>query len=136
MRLIAARPLQRLHQQLPLDVLETTPSGGRRNVAFDALRDRAAEVLGRQQSLVRQQHRALDRVAELADVAGPAVLLEHGHARPGVTPRHALAELAVVAIDVMLRQQQDVTAPLAQRRQLNRHHLQPIEQVFAEPVPP
>ena len=45
---------------------------------------------------------------------------------------HALAELAVVAIDVVVHQQRDVAAAFAQGRQRHRHHLQSVEEVLTE----
>ncbi len=44
------------------------------------------EVVGGSDVALRQQHRALDGVPQLADVAGPAVRLQPLH-RVGATPR-------------------------------------------------
>ena len=55
-------------------------------------------------------------------------------AASGVTPRTRLRNSPIVTIDVPLGQHGHVAAPLAQRRQLNGHHLQPIEEVLAEPA--
>ena len=76
--LVAAGALERLHEQLPLDLLEVDAFGrqpelGRRHAA------RQREVLRLELAAVDQQHRALDGVAQLADVAGPLVLLERAH---------------------------------------------------------
>ena len=49
-------------------------------------------------------------------------------------PAHALAKLSVIAVDIPLREEHDITAPLAQRRQLDGHDLEPIEEILPEPT--
>ena len=73
----------------------------------------------------------LDRVLQLAHVARPVVALEQGldlgreaHGRTAVLPRRAVEEVG--------GQQPDVLAPLAQRRQLDLHHVEPVVEVLAE----
>ena len=81
---------------------------------------------------VAERERALDDVFELADVAGPGVghqppqrVLRHRH----MTRRHLLgAEL----LEEVLHQQRNVVAPLAQRGQLHRDHVEAIEEILAE----
>ena len=84
-----------------------------------------------QLAIVDHDHRAFDQVLQLTDVAGEGVV-EQRLDRPLAEAGHvALVTLAVVVQEV-LHQQRDVVAPLAQRRQVDREHVEPVEQVFAE----
>ena len=78
-----------------------------------------------------ERHRTFEHVFELADIAGPVVLHQQLHRRPRDAGHRFLHLLGVLGEEV-LRQQRDVLAPLAQRRQANRNHVDPIEQIFAE----
>src|SRR5688572_16732318 len=73
---------------------------------------------------VRQDVRVLDRVLELADITGPAV------PAGGIERTARVALLAVRylihALEKKLRQLDDVIAPLAQRRQLDREDRDPV----------
>ena len=76
-------------------------------------------------------HRPLDHVLELADVAGPRVMLQRVHHRLrhlGDLP----PELALVAVDEEPHQPRDVFEAFLQRRQLDRIHAQAVVQVGAE----
>src|SRR5262245_63268133 len=78
-----------------------------------------------------QDHRAFDDVAQLADVAGPVVT---EHQSLGLR-RHALdaaVEPLIEVADEMSNEKQYVLATFAQRRQRDRHHVQAVEEVFAE----
>jgi hypothetical protein len=78
-----------------------------------------------------EQHRALDGVAQLAHVPGPGVALERRQRVPG-DALDLLAELLIEQLDVVGDQQANVVAPLSQRRQRHRHHVEAVEQVLAE----
>src|SRR6267142_6783662 len=63
LRLIAARPLERLHEQLTFDLVEADALGGQLELGR---RDRArqrGELAGLQPFMLDEQHRALDGVA-------------------------------------------------------------------------
>src|SRR5262245_51098791 len=72
--LVPAGAFERLNHQRPLELLEVETGGRQLDLAAkpDAT-DGAArgEVLDREHRVLRQQHRALDGVPQLADVAGP-----------------------------------------------------------------
>src|SRR5918912_1938587 len=75
---------------------------------------------------------ALDDVLKLAHVAGPGVGFEQGEHVGRDLLGDAAAILLVVLADEVLRQGEDVLAPLAQGGQLNRHDGQAVVEVFAE----
>src|SRR5260221_12724248 len=79
---------------------------------------------------VRQDHRSLDRLRTLAERAAPLLLVEPGDGR--VAQRQRPAEALRQARDEVARQGRDVFAPLAQRRQLDRHDVEPVEEVLPE----
>ena len=87
----------------------------------------------RQLGAVAQDHRPLDVVLQLADVARPVVVAEQPH-RLGVDPPHLAAVLLGVALQEELDQRRDVLAALAQGRQVDRHDVEPVVQVLAEPA--
>ena len=87
---------------------------------------------------------ALDGVLELANVAGPVIghqpahaLLRHRDARQAIGRRLRRVGSGRIALGFELRQkmldeQRDVFFPLAQRRQLHRDHVQPVEEILTE----
>ena len=79
----------------------------------------------------RHDHRALDDVAQLADVAGPGIRLQRGHVVPG-DRLDALAERLRELLDEAPDQQRNVLGPLAQRRHADREDVEPVVQVLAE----
>ena len=85
--------------------------------------------LGRQRVAFGQQHRPLNRVPKLADVAGPRVPLQLLH-RVGRHAADALLELGVVGVDVERDEPRDIVGAVAQRRKRNRQHVEPVEQVL------
>ena len=110
--LIAARTLERLREELTFDVVEPDAFRGQREFdRRDAPRQR--EVLRLQVAAVDQEHGALDRVAQLADVAWPLVLLEERHGVAGDKPLNLLSKFAIELIDVEVRQQHHVALSLA-----------------------
>ena len=92
------------------------------------------EVVGRRASAPSvEQHRPLDRVAQLADVARPRVAPRAPPARRATTPLHALLELAVEHVDEVLDQQRDVAARArAAAAACIGSTLQPVVEVLAE----
>ena len=82
-----------------------------------------------------QDDRPLDRVLQLPDVARPVAGRRAGATRP----RRDAAPSAKPArgrLDEVLGQQRDVLAALAQRRDLDREHVEPVEQVRRGSGPP
>ena len=78
----------------------------------------------------REHHGALDGVLQLADVPRPRVREKRGLrlGREGEPP----ARLGAVAREEVPRERQDVLAPLAQRRELDRDDVQAEVEVLAE----
>ena len=92
-------------------------------------------TIGRGDRLLRiERGETADEVLQLADIAGPAVAL-HGLDRARLDRLRRQA-FALGAGEEMPHQIGDVVAPLAQRRQADRHDIQPEEQILAEePLP-
>ena len=88
-----------------------------------------------QRQLVARRHDdgPLDVVLQLADVARPLVLLQRGE-RPRLDVGHVAVVLLIVQVEKMSDQFRDVLAALAQRRQVDRHDVEPVVQVLAEPA--
>ena len=79
----------------------------------------------------RKREEARDRVLELPDVARPAVRAQRLDERGlDVDPAHAVA-LGVLAHE-RAHERLDVLRALAQRRDADRHHVEPVEEIFAE----
>jgi hypothetical protein len=74
---------------------------------------------------------ALDGMRQLADVAGPEVILERLACGP-IEPGLRAPVLVRVSSQVMRGERGDILAPLAQRRQVDDDRVQPVEQVFPE----
>ena len=75
--------------------------------------------------------RVADGVLQFADVPRPRVRLQRRERR-GVHCADVLAEAAVRRAQKVVHEQRDVAAALAQRRQLDREAVEPVEQVLAE----
>jgi hypothetical protein len=84
-----------------------------------------------QHGAIRGQHRALDHVPQLADVARPAVLPEDAHRLVGNRP-HGAVVLGRELQRVVLGECRDVVAALAQRREAQLADGQPVVEVRAE----
>ncbi len=95
--------------------------------------DRQPGVAERQRRAAREDHRALDHVLQLAHVARPVVGLQQTH-DVGRNVVDALAQRAAEAIDQVADQRRNVAAPLAERRQRDRKHVQAVVEVAAEPA--
>src|SRR5580704_108749 len=102
----------------PLGVIVRRGDGGQR--ALDADHRTAREDAG-----------AFDHIAELADVAGPGMRAEPPEA-VGIDPGKLLAEFPLEMGDEMVGQPRDVLATLAERRDVNRQHVQSIEEIGAQ----
>jgi len=73
----------------------------------------------------------LDRVLQLPDVARPAEVQENAaDVRRQVPDR--LAGLAVEPVHEMSREEEDVGAALAQRRQMDREHIETVKEILAK----
>ncbi len=84
-----------------------------------------------QYEAVAHEHRALDDVLQLAHVARPVVGREHvdGRRRDAAD---VLAMLGREALEEMIGKKQHVRLPLTKRRDEDREHVQPVEEVLAE----
>ena len=92
---------------------------------------RAARRRRRDARARRQNEQTLDRVAQLAHVARPLELRQSlDGLRRDRARRHALAIRQHV--DEVRDERRNVLAPLAQRRHVDRHDVQPIEQILAK----
>ena len=87
------------------------------------------QMLRQNQFAAGQQHRPLHRVAQFAHVARPGITFQTGGHRLR-KPRAALGQF----LDEPARQRQNVLAPLAQRRNVQLHHVQPVKQILAKPA--
>src|SRR5437899_1614963 len=89
------------------------------------------ELCGGDEPGVRNDQRSLDRVLELADVPRPRVRHQQ---LPGVAtqPRLPLAHPLAQAADEFLGEEHHVLAALAQRRQVNRKHAEPVIEILTE----
>ena len=108
---------------LPLHVHERDALGVRGH--------RRLRQLDRQDWSRRYDDRALDDVAQLTDVAGPRVALEGQH----VVFRDRLdllAERFAELVDEAPDKERQVVSALAQRRDPNRKHVQPVVEILAE----
>ena len=75
---------------------------------------------------------ALDCVAKLADVAGIIIIFEEReHVRREIF-RDVAAVFEVVFLNKMLRQRQNVFAPLSERGKLDGHNGQAVIKIFAK----
>ena len=93
----------------------------------DAVRDRGA----RDEIAFGQRHGPLQRVLELAHVAGPII----GHDDLEALARQRFRRLAALAGDVLEKRRHEdgnVFAPIAQRRKIDVDHVQPIVEIAAE----
>ena len=107
-RLVPAGALQRLHDQLAFEGVEAQAFF--RQVQRPCRRASIAangKVFRREPIGFGKQHRALDRVAQLTNVAGPPVCLQHGHRFGGCTA-DLLPEFAVEEVDVVVDEQRHV----------------------------
>ena len=101
----------------------------------DAGGERLGQVLRLDVAALTEDEGVLDDVLQFADVAGEIMAHERGQ---GLV-RYAddvLALLGAVFADKMLDEQGDVLLALAQGRQADLDHVEPVEQVVAEGARP
>src|SRR3954470_18500445 len=122
--------LPRLTQRQPHDVLAIVAGRHRRYHRTDVLRQHVGGDDGFR-TTAGQNHHALDIVAELADVAGPDVRLQHRH--------RVLADLAFrqagrrrYLVHEIVDQFRDVLAAFRQRRHADRHHREAVVEILPE----
>ena len=97
--LVASRPLQRLNDEAPFELLQVDSSGRQiKRIPGAETRLQSAEVVRLQSVTFRQQHGAFDDVTKFTDVAGPAVRLEQGD-RPGARAGETFFEFGVERVD-------------------------------------
>src|SRR5689334_6145938 len=81
-----------------------------------------------------QNHNALHKIPQLANVPGPGII-----AQKGVSFRCQLFRLACISVSKLtkevLRQQRNVLDPLPERRHVERDYVQTIKQVLTEVSP-
>src|SRR4051794_7585692 len=132
-RLVVAGVLQRQQDQSPLRFVDGGARGERdRRQRFLAARDQQRrQVLGLDEVAVGEDRRALHHVPQLADVARPGILLEDLQ-RLLLHRPHRLAVARVELGEERLDQQGHVFLAIAQRRQLEREHVQPVVEILAE----
>ena len=119
---------QLLGQRVEIDVVAGRSSRGCRPE-----RDRLGQQVERQLVAGGHHDGPLDVVLQLADVARPVVFLQRRQ-RPRLDVGHVAVVLLVVEVEEVRDQLGDVLAPLAQRRQVDRHDVEPVVQVLAEPA--
>src|SRR6266403_1362547 len=123
---VAAVALERLADQHALDLLEREVLEAR---AWPAAPE--AQVGRADKRAVRHEHRALERMVELADVAGPGMRLERVE-RLGLEAGERLPVASRVAAEKVLGEPPDVVAALPQRRKADLDGVEPEEQVLPE----
>ena len=84
-------------------------------------------MIRQDQFALGKQRRALHSVAQLAHVARPRIILQTRHRRLG-QPCAASGEFR----HEQIRQRQNILAPLAQRPDVQLHHVQPVKQILAK----
>src|SRR5437870_3953178 len=86
---------------------------------------------GCDESALAENRRALERVPQLAHVAGPVVLQKRILRVAGQAGRRT-AERTADLLEKRLAQRKDVRPALAQRRERDVEYLEPVIQVFAK----
>src|SRR6266542_3718447 len=94
--------------------------------------DFRAQTLTRHLIMRRNHYRALNRILEFTNVTRPGVSLKQRQDVWSDLLRYFAAILFVVLFDKMLGQRQNVLAPVAQGRQLDRNNRQPVIEIFAK----
>src|SRR4030095_5355158 len=87
--------------------------------------------INRQTVRVRDDHRALDDVLQLADVARPVVRLEQVR-RFFADTANSLAHARGIPMGEILDEQAYISPALAQGEQFQREHIEPVKQVRSE----
>src|SRR5690606_19876874 len=95
-----------------------------------ATSDPVGQVLRLDQRTRRENYRVLQRVLQLAYVAGPLVHHHRVHRLCG--ERRARLAITAHRLQDRVDQQDQVVATVAQRRQVERYYVEAVEQVGAE----
>src|SRR5215467_551336 len=133
-RLVVVHGLEGSQDELALTLLERGAEGQEHRISLLAplcRGDAQREEDWGDELLVAAHHRPLDDVAELADVAGPRVIAE-AHQGRRVHPLDLPSVLLVELGDEGLHEERDVLGPLAQRRERDGQHIDPIVQILPE----
>src|SRR5688572_6128490 len=132
-RLVVARVLEG-HEDQPVFRLldrDARGQGDARLVRVGGFGDQRRQVLELDELTRAEDDRALDDVAQLADVARPAVLIEHTHRRR-FDGGHVLVVARIELGDERLDEQGQVFLAQPQRRQFDGEDVQAIEQILAQ----
>src|SRR5439155_18113384 len=89
------------------------------------------EIARADRARFRQQDRALDRMIQLADVAGPSVAQQQLH-RIGPEHRVRLVVTGRVETEKVRGEQRDVLTPIAQGGEPDFHGVEPEQQILTE----
>src|SRR5581483_8047854 len=129
---VPARSLERVAEEARLEATRRLlERDGRRGVGAGREKVVALELL--RAVAGGADHRRLDDVLELADVAGPLGGLER--AEPAARDRDARQVMVLArAVTEVLGQLDDVLAALGERWHADRHDLEAVEEVFPEAV--
>ena len=139
-RLLPARTLERTPDQRQLESADvrlevesfvgqprTLRQGGLRRIAD--LRAEVGDIYLRTSLTERQ--RPFDDVLELPHVTGPGV--GHQSAQGVLRDRHGRPpDIRAELLEKVLHEQRNIVAALAQRRQLDRYHIEPVEEILTE----
>jgi hypothetical protein len=127
--------LERLENHGSLDLVESDPIvrelGTPSAAALLAGRLGKADVVGLDGLPVRHEHRSLDRVAKLANVAGPAVSLDAGEGLVGEASAGP-AKLARELGQEVSRERLEILRAFTQRRESDPDHVQAEVEVLPE----
>ena len=105
-------------------------TGSRCSGTIHARAHARVKVIGSQEVVIAQHPRPFDSVLELPGIPGPALGREPGDRRG--TQRERAPQPPGGPGGKVVRQRWDVLGALAERGQVNRHHVDPVEEVLAE----
>src|SRR5258706_4194942 len=136
-RLVVPCLRERLDDERPLDRVDVHAAGGQRGVRLAGCRRLArradGQVLAADVAAVGEDDCALDRVAQLAHVAGPRIVDE---VAPGLAlePRGRTADGFANLAQERVGELEHVLRAFAQRRQLDLEDAETVIEVLAEPA--
>src|SRR5579864_7937814 len=122
--------------QLPLHLVDRRAGRETRSGLVAGRRGGERRQVGRlDETTLRHDGRALEDVPQFTHVAGPGVPLEQAHRRVADAPDRA-AVAAIRIGDERLDEDGQIVLAVAEGRQLDREHVQPVIEVFAKLVLP
>src|ERR1017187_2378380 len=134
--LVPVASLQPVRNDAPLDLLHQVEQARVRPVVqqvrrVGVARQRCRQQVRRYRPRRRQHHAALHRVLQFAHVARKLVIHQDAH---GLRRQrgHRFVVLVRIHLQEVGRQQRNVLATRAQRRQFQADHVQPVEKIFTE----